>query len=386
MSDNSDQEYFVDGMVEEITTALSRINWLLVIARNSSFTYKNRNVDVKQIGRELGVRYVLEGSVRKAANLVRISAQLVDTATAANLWADRFDGEMTNVFDLQDQISANVVGLIAPKLEHAEIERAKRKSTASLDAYDYYLRGIACVHQWTRKANSEALSNFYRSIELDPDFAPAYGMAARCYVQRTAGGWVADRAHESAEVERLARRAVELGKDDAVALASAGFALADAVGDLKDGDALIEQALALSPNLAWAWLFSGYIKIYLGEPDAAIERVARAMRLSPQDPQFFSMQGAIACAHIVAGRYSEALSCAKTPMREHPDFLMANCIAATSAALAGQIEEARKAMVRLRQIDPGLRISNVKYVIGPYLRAEDFARWADGLRKAGLPE
>jgi len=340
---------------------------------------------VRQIGRELGVRYVLEGGVRKSANTVRISGQLIDTATGAHLWAEHFDGGPEDIFVLQDQVTASVVGAIGPKLEQAEIERAKRKPTASLDAYDDYLRGIACVHQWTREANSEASSHFYRAIELDPNFASAYGMAARCYVQRTSGGWVTDRAQESAEAERLARRAVELGKDDAVALATAGFALVEAVGHLSDGDAFIEQALVLNPNLAWAWLFSGFVKIYLGQPDTAIERVARAMRLSPPDPQFFSMQGAIACAHIVAGRYAEALSSAETPMREHPDFLMANCIAATSAALAGQLEEAEKAMVRLRQIDPELRISNVKYVIGPF-REEDFTKWTDGLRKAGLPE
>jgi TolB-like protein len=385
MSGDAEQEYFADGIVEEIITALSRFQHLFVIARNSSFTYKGRAVDVKQVGRELGVRYVLEGSVRKSGSRVRITGQLIDATTGAHLWADRFDGALEDIFDLQDQMTQSVVGAIAPKLEQAEIERAKRKPTESLDAYDYYLRGMAGVHRWTREANDEALRMFYRAIELDPDFASAHGMAARCHCMRKAGGWVSDRARDTAEAERLARRAVELGKDDAVALCTAGFALADVVGDLGDGDALIDRALALNPNLAWAWLFSGWVKVSLGEPDAAIERVAHAMRLSPQDPQIFSMQGAIACAHIVAGRYAEAFSAAETAMLEHPNFLLATCIAATSAALAGRIEEARKAMVRLRQIDPGLRISNLKDVIS-YLRAEDFAKWAEGLRKAGLPE
>ena len=257
MSDNPGQEYFVDGMVEEIITALSRINWLFVIARNSSFTYKNRDVDVKQIGRELGVRYVLEGSVRKAADLVRISAQLVDTSTGANLWADRFDGEMSNIFDLQDQIAASVVGTIAPRLERAEMERARRKPIASLDAYDYYLRGVSELHKFKREANADALSNLYRAIELDPEFAPAYGQAARCYAQRRGSGWVTDRKQDVAEATRLARRAVELGKNDAVALCTAGFALADVADEVEDGDAYLERALALNPNLAIAWLFSG---------------------------------------------------------------------------------------------------------------------------------
>ena len=181
LSDDREQEYFADGMVEEIITALSRLRWLFVIARNSSFTYKGRAVDVKQVGRELGVRYVLEGSVRKDGNKVRIAGQLIDTSTGAHLWADRFDGELTSVFELQDQVTANVAGAIAPKLEEAEIERAKRKPTESLDAYDYFLRGLAAFHQWTRSANSEALELFLKATELDSNFAAAYAMAARCY-------------------------------------------------------------------------------------------------------------------------------------------------------------------------------------------------------------
>ena len=185
MSGDPEQEYFVDGMAEDIITALSRMRWLFVIARNSSFTYKGRAVDLKQVGRELGVRYVLEGSVRKAASRVRITGQLIDTATGAHLWADRFDGGLEDVFDLQDQVTTNVVGAIAPTLERAEIERAKRKPTESLDAYDYFLRGMASVHQWTSDANDEALRMFRKAIELDPDFASAYGMAAWCYTWRS---------------------------------------------------------------------------------------------------------------------------------------------------------------------------------------------------------
>ena len=292
LSDDREQEYFADGMVEEIITALSRMRWLFVIARNSSFTYKGRAVDVKQVGRELGVRYVLEGSVRKDGNRVRIAGQLIDTSTGAHLWADRFDGDLANIFDLQDQVTASVAGAIAPKLEEAEIERAKRKPTESLDAYDYFLRGMAAFHQWTREANNEALPLFYKAIELDPNFAAAYGMAARCYARRKTVGWVIDRAFEIAETSRLARRAAELGRDDAVALCSAGIALAFVVGDLDSGDAYIDRALVLNPNLAVAWFVSGLVKVWLGEPEVAIEREARAMRLSPHDPQIFNMQAA----------------------------------------------------------------------------------------------
>ena len=221
LSGDPEQEYFADGMVEEIITALSRMRWLFVIARNSSFTYKGRAVDVKQVGRELGVRYVLEGSVRKAGDRVRITGQLIDAATGAHLWADRFDGELADIFDLQDQVTASVVGAIAPRLEQAEIERAQRKPTESLDAYDYFLRGMAGIHGWTREANVEALRLFGRAIELDPDFAAAYGMAARCFSQRKASGWVDGPRPGHRRGRRLARRAAELGTDDAVALGGA---------------------------------------------------------------------------------------------------------------------------------------------------------------------
>jgi TolB-like protein len=266
MSADPDQEYFADGMVEEIITALSRMRWLFVIARNSSFAYKGRSVDAKQVGRELGVRYLLEGSVRKAGNRVRITGQLIDAGTGAHLWAERFDGGLEDIFDLQDQVTASVVGAIEPKLEQAEIERARRKPTESLDAYDFFLRGMAAFHQWTSGANNEALAWFSKAIELDANFAAAYAMAARCYAQRKSSGWVTDRAHEIAETAKLARRAGELGRDDAGVLCSAGIALAFVVGDLDGGAAYIDRALVLNPNLAWAWLFSGLMKVWLGEP------------------------------------------------------------------------------------------------------------------------
>ena len=276
MSGDPEQEYFADGMVEDIITALSHFKALFVIARNSSFTYKGRAVDVKQIGRELGVRYVLEGSVRKAANRVRITGQLVDTATGAHLWADRFDGGLGDVFDLQDQVTESVVGAIAPAVEKAEIERAKRKPTESLDAYTLYLRGLAKFYQvGNRQANEEALRLFNSAIELDPDFASAYGRAAHCYAIAKANGWISVTANEIAEVTRLAQRAVELGKDDAIALAASGCALAYVVRDLEVGAGLIDRALVLNSNLAEAWSFGGWVKNWLGEPETG-DRALRA--------------------------------------------------------------------------------------------------------------
>src|SRR5215213_7197955 len=232
LSGDPDQGYFADGIVEDVITALARVSGLFVIARNSSFAYRGSAVDVRQVGRELGVRYVLEGSVRKAGERVRITGQLVDASAGAHLWADRFDGELVDQFDLQDQVTARVVGAIAPRLERAEIERAQRKPTGSLDAYDHFLRGMAGIHGWTREANAAAFACFKRAIELDPEFAAAYGMAARCFSQRKASGWVEDRARDVAEAGGLARRAAELGTVDAIALGGAAMVLSYVVGDL----------------------------------------------------------------------------------------------------------------------------------------------------------
>jgi TolB-like protein/Tfp pilus assembly protein PilF len=384
MSSDPAQDYFGDGIVEEITIGLSRIRWLFVIARNSSFTYKGRAVDVKQVGRELGVRYVLEGSVRRAAHRVRISAELVEATTGVHIWADRFEGGMEDIFELQDRVTANVVGAIGPKLEQAEIERAKHKPTENLDAYDYFLRGLAALHRWSREANNEALRLFYRAIELDPEFAAAYGMAARCYSQRKASGWMVDRAQEAAETERLARHAAALGKDDAVALSTAGIAFAYVLGAHDHGADLLQRALALNPNLASAWLFSGWARIWLGEPEVAIDHLARAMRLNPQDPQIFNAQAAMAAAYFFAGQYEDASSWAHAAIREQPVHFIATCVAAASHALAGQAQEATEAMTRLRQLDPDFRLSRLNDFF-PIRRPDDAARWADGLRIAGLP-
>jgi TolB-like protein/Tfp pilus assembly protein PilF len=385
LSGDREQEYFADGIVEEIITALSRFRGLFVIARNSSFAYKGRTVDVKQIGRELGVRYVLEGSVRKAGNRVRIIGQLIDTSNAGHLWADRFDGALDDIFDLQDQVTSSVVGAIAPRLEQAEIERTKSKPTENLDAYDYYLRGLAAVHQWTKKGSEEALSNLRRAIELDPGFAAAYGMAARVYSQRKGSGFMENRELEVGEAARLAARAAELGKDDAVALGSAGIALSFVVGDQDDAKLLTDRAITLNPNLAWAWLFSGWARAFLGESEAAIDRISRALRLSPTDPHSFSMYSCMAFAHFSAGRYVEALSWAERAVHEKPTFLLPLCVAAAVNALAGRRKEAERALLRLRQIDPTLCLSTLSELV-PIRRQEVYAKWEEGLRLAGLPE
>jgi TolB-like protein len=385
LSGDPEQEYFADGMVEEIITALSRTHWLFVIARNSSFIYKGRTVDVKQVGRELGVRYLLEGGVRKAANRVRVTAQLIDVSTAAHLWADRFEEALEDIFDLQDQVASSVVGALARRLEQAEIERVKRKPTESFDAYDYFLKGMASFYQRSKEANSEALRLFSKAIELDADFASAYGMAAWCYVWRKINGWMIDYVGEIAQATRLARRAVELGRDDAIALARGGHALGFLVGDLDSSAAFLDRALMLNPNLMTGWYLSGWIRAYRGETDVAIEHLERSMRLSPVDPTLYHLQVGIGFAHLLSGRFDDASSWAEKAFCEDPNCLPASAVMAASHALAGRLQEARHAMARLRQIYPALRASNLKNWF-PIRRPEHFSIWIEGLRKAELPE
>ena len=389
LSADPEQEYFADGVVEDIIGALSRIGWLFVIARNSSFTYKGRAVDVKQVGRELGVRYVLEGSVRKAANRVRITGQLIDATSGANLWAERFERMLDDIFDLQDEVAGSVVGTIASQLERAEIGRAKRKPTESLDAYDYYLRGLPGFHHGTKEGVEAALPLFYRAIELDPDFASAHALAAACHFWSKFNGWSSDRSRTVAEGARLARRAVELGRDDAVALARGGHALANFVGDIDGGMALIDRALALNPNFAAGWFLSSFVRIMggggAGGPDDGVERLARAMRLSPLDSEMYRMEGGAALAHLYARRFDAAALWAERALRGLPDFLIATSVLAASHALAGRSDEARAALRRLRRLDPALRLANLDDWL-TFHSPDHLATFAQGLRLAGLPD
>jgi tetratricopeptide (TPR) repeat protein len=318
---------------------------------------------------------------------VRITGQLVDSATGAHLWADRFDGGLGDVFDLQDRVTESVVGAIAPAVEKAEIERAKRKPTESLDAYAIYLRGLARFYQFAgRQANAEALRLFNSAIEIDPDFASAYARAASCYAYARAHGWISVTPNEIAEVTRLAQRAVGLGKDDAMALAASGWALAFVVRDLEAGAGLIDRALVLNSNLAEAWSFGGLVKNFLGEPETALERFARAMRLSPLDPLVAAMRAGTAHAHFLLGRYDEAASWAAMALQDNPDYQPGLRSAAASNAMAGRLEQAHKAVARLRVLNPTLRVSTLKDVSGPFRRAEDLSRSEEALRQAGLPE
>ncbi|MBR0824523.1 winged helix-turn-helix domain-containing protein [Bradyrhizobium manausense] len=382
---DAEQDYFSDGVVEDIITALSRIRWLFVIARNSSFTYKGRTVDEKQVGRELGVRYVVEGSVRKSESRVRITGQLVDAATGTHLWAERFEGTLDDIFELQDQIATSIVGAIASQLERAEIERARRKPTGNLSAYDHYLRAMPHLHRGTREAIDEALPLFHKAIALDPEFASAHAMAAWCHCWRKINGWMTDQSAEFADGIRLARLAVELGKDDAVALTRAGHTLAHLADDLDGAVALLDKALLLNPNLAAAWFLGGFLRAERGDPDAAIEFFTRAMRFSPLDPEMYRMQAGMAMSHMFAGRFDLALSWAEQSFRQLPSFVFVVLVIAACHALAGRMEQARDAADHVRKLDPAFRISKLGGWI-PIRRPEHRASLTNGLRLAGLPE
>ncbi len=385
LSGDPEQDYFADGVVEDIIMALSRLRWLFVIARNSSFTYKGQAVDVKEVGHALGVRYVLEGSLRKAGDKVRITGQLIEASTGTHLWAERFEGTLGNLFELQDQIAESVVGAISPQLERVEIERAKRKPTESLDAYDYYLRGMAKLHNGTRDAIGAALPLFHRAIALDPEFASAYSGAAWCHFWRKLNGWMDSPVEEIAEGVRLARLAVQFGRDDAVALTRAGHALGHLGGDLDGGIALIDRARLLNPNLAPAWFLGASLRIFRGETECALKDLAHAVRLSPLDPEMFRMQASIALAHFCAGRFDAATVAAEEALGNMPDLLLALALLAASHALAGRSAEAEQAMQRLNGLLPSARLSNLKEWL-PIYRSEELSRFAEGLRKAGLPE
>lgn len=385
LSGDPEQEYFAEGVVEDIIAALSRIRWLFVIARDSSFAYKDRTVEVKRLGHELGVRYLLEGSLRRAGDRVRITGQLIDATTGTHIWAERFEGDLHDVFELQDQIATSVVGAIMPQLETAEIERAKRTPTTNLSAYDCYLRGIARLKQGSRDAIDEAQTHFRRAIELDPDFASAYGMAAWCFCWRKVNDWMMDRDNEIPEGIRLARLAVALGQNDPVALTRGGHALAHLTGDVDGGIALLDRALVLDPNLAAAWFLSGFLRALNGEYDRALEQLSWAMRLSPADREMYRMQAGVALAHLFAGRFDEATSWAEKAFSASPGFLAVAGIIAASHALAGRHEEARQALDTLRQLDPSLRVSSVRDWLD-IRNPESLALFEDGLRRAGLPE
>jgi adenylate cyclase len=385
MTGDPEQDYFVDGIVEEITTAISRLPWLFVIARNSSFTYKGRAVDVKQVARELGVRYVLEGSVRKAGNRVRITGQLIDTASGAHIWADRFDGALDDIFELQDEVASHVVGAIGPKLQLSEIERASRKPTENLDAYDLYLRALAEFHKYTEEGISRAIALLKRALAIDPSYPPAAAMIGWCRIQERVQGWGQPSDENVDEAVRLARMATEAGRDDPDSLWMGAVTLSGFVGTHELALGIIERALALNPNSANAWMASGWVSCFLHRPDRAIEAFHRAIRLSPHDHGFV-VAGGLALAHLCLGRYETAKEWADRALREQPRSTLVIRYKVATCAYLGQFDEARDWLNRMLELEPGLTIKRWASRTARSISPQVVAVVTEGLRKAGLPE
>jgi tetratricopeptide (TPR) repeat protein len=374
-------------MVDDIISVLSRFKSLFVIARNSSFSYKGKSPDIRQVGRELGVRYVLEGSVRRAGNRLRISGQLIDASTGAHLWADRFDGPLEDVFELQDQLTERVVAAIAPRLEQAAIDRSKRKMAGNLGAYDCYLRGLAYLQRTSRHSLEQAVPLLRQAIELDPELAPAYGLLLHCYANRRGHGLAPNPDEQNAEVAGLVRIVLRVGQDDAEALSSTAWAVAYILRDLAHAKLLVDRAVALNPNLAIGWARSGWINLWSGNPAVAVEHLTRAMRLDPLPGHIpGSVLAAMAHALFFLGKYDEATAWAERMVRENPDTHPGLRIFVASAAFAKMTDLAREGAKRLGSIDPEFRISRLASYLGPYQKPEFLEKYAEGLRLAGMPE
>jgi TolB-like protein/Tfp pilus assembly protein PilF len=381
MSGDPEQEYFADGMVEDIITALSRFKSLFVIARNSSFTYKGKAVDIKQVGRELGVRYVLEGSVRKAGNRVRITGQLIEAATGRHLWADKFDGALEDVFGLQDQVTTSVVGLIAPTLEHAEIERAKQKPTDRLDSYDFYLRGKALANRMSSLA--EAREFFRKAFEQDPEFGAAYAMAAWTLLMQQSIDGMPLTIELRTEAIRLAHLGSKVGSGDAFVLARSGHVLTYLGHEYDRGTSMVEQAVTLNPNLAVAWYCRGWVSLMCGEAERAVESFERMIRLSPLDPLRVGAWNGSSFASFHLGRYDEGCASAIKSIQFFTDVHTLGAFVVNSVG-AGRIVEAREAVARILKLEPDFRASHVHEAF-PIRSSDERDRIASALREAGLP-
>jgi TolB-like protein/class 3 adenylate cyclase len=361
LSGDPEQEYFADGMVEEIITALSRIKWLFVIARNSSFAYKGQAVDVKQVGRELGVRYVLEGSVRKAGGRVRITAQLIDATNGAHLWADHFDGSLEDVFDLQDKVASSVAGVIEPELQAAEIARSAHRPTTDLTAYDIYLRAYPTVWSAARQV-PEVLRLLEQAIGRDPHYGPALAMAAMCCFRLVIDGRSRDPAADRIKGTEFARRALAVAGDDPAVLVNAAISLAFFGEDVGAMLALVDRALALNPSFARGWHVGGNIRVWADPPqlDIAIEHIEAALRLSPRARVGSSILN-IGIAHFFSRRFDEAVPKLLLAIREDPSFQYPYRVLAACFAHMGRLDEAREIVARLRAVT-GIVIPDVSYL------------------------
>ena len=376
MSGDPEQEYFADGMVEEIITALSRIRWLFVIARNSSFTYKGHAIDVKQVGRELGVRYVLEGSVRRSGSRVRITAQLIETTAGAHLWADRFDGSLEDVFELQDKVASSVAGVIEPTLQVAEIRRLADRPTSDLTAYDLYLRALSLLSSWEREGIVAALDLLGRAIERDPHYGPALALAARCHYNLHVNGWANDPELSCREGVDLSRQALQVASDDPGVLGGAAATLAYFGEDIDAAIELIDRALALNPSFAGGWVTSGRLRLWVGQPELAISHFETSLRLSPHARRSGTFME-IGLGYFFARRFEDAVVMLLRSLQEHPGWAPTYRFLAACYAHMGRLDEARETIKRLKAVTPVV-VPNAMHWHNP----EHRRLFLDGLRLA----
>jgi len=384
MSGDPEQEYFVDGLVEDIITALSRISWFFVIARNSTFTYKGKSADVRQVGRELGVRYVLEGSVRKAGNRLRITGQLIDTASGSHIWADRYDGALEDVFELQDKITSSVVSIIEPKVQESEIKRAQGKVTENLTAYDLYMRAVALLYDFNEEANGKALVFLERAIALDNRYSSAHGAVCWCMIDRNQQRW-GNLDETRARGLQAAKLAVEFGKDDASALGLAGLAIGTLGGGTDAGLAQCERAVALNPNSVVALGTAGSLHNVAGNYEKALKYCEASMRLNPIDPNGFRTYAMIGWSQLHMGQPQTALGWADKALGEQPSFRAALILRMTALALMGRTDEAVAIASQLKAQVPTWSIAAFRAnSLSPRDERRDVVEVV--LRKAGVPE
>ena len=383
MSSDPEQDYFADGIVEDILTALSRESWLFVIARNSSFAYKGRTVDVKQIGRELGVRYVVEGSVRKAGNRVRVTAQLIEAETGAHLWAERYERDLSDIFALQDEITQKVVAAVAPSLRALEIRRAQAKPTENLRAYDFLLRALPEIHRQTAESAKRADEPLRKAIELDPGYPDALGMLADIIATRTVNGWHEKSWRGMEEALEMSRRALDAGPENSTCLACAASTYVLLARRFDEGLELAERALRLHPNSVFVRNRAGVAFTNCGESDKALEQFETAWRMNPQDPKAFTFTG-MAAAHFFARRFDACIAWGRRATDEASGANIARRHVAAALALLGRIGEAKAEIAEVLKRQPSSsltrsRLSSFRY---PWM----YDLYLDGLRKAGLPE
>jgi TolB-like protein/Tfp pilus assembly protein PilF len=385
MSGCSEQDYFADGMAEEIITALSRCAWLFVIARNSSFTYRGRTVDVRQVGRELGVRYVIEGSVRRSGTRLRFAGQLVDTTTGAHIWADRFDGELSDVFELQDRFTESVVAAIGPQLQLAEIERLRHKPAAHLNAYDLLLRAQQLEYEFTPDSLAAAVENLKQALAIDPYYAPAMALCAYCHTERIQQGWAREMAKEVAQAVRLAARAVEFARGDGNVLWMSAYAVWNVAMDTARARELADCSLESNPNSAMALTCLAWIETCGANPKKGMQLFQRAARLSPRDPRGWFTSTGLGAAHYLEGQFDEAALYAQRALLQNPRSALALRLRAASLAQQGDGDKAAAVMREILEIEPELTLTKLRARL-MFLSDWCWSRYAAGLRGAGMPD